>query len=178
MMEVFQCKTKELCDMKGLNLNNEFMSIFNHWDKISRLDFTDDTNLSIQCREAIHDALDERTDYLLGLKQSKILAVLVAHIKEVTEILADPSSILNTIVLAHKEESLLSHYFSSIRPLVCDFDGNKEWVGEKEEELRNTIWISLIFRMLCWFLLHDFDKSDIKIVPSDLRGSRMPVFIG
>lgn len=46
----------------------------------------------------------------------------------------------------------------------------------KEKEVRNTIWISLVFRMLCWLLLHDFDKADVKIVPSELKGSRMPIF--
>jgi hypothetical protein len=48
--------------------------------------------------------------------------------------------------------------------------------GEKDE--RGSIWMTLVWRGLCWMLLHDFDKVDKKVVPSDLKGSRMPVFIG
>ena len=38
--------------------------------------------------------------------------------------------------------------------------------------------VGLIFRMVCWFSLHDFDKNDVNIMPADMKGSRMPVFIG
>ena len=40
-----------------------------------------------------------------------------------------------------------------------------------------TIWHSLIFRMLCWLLLHDFHKNDVQIPKSELLGSRLPVYI-
>jgi len=92
------------------------------------------------------------------------------------EILNDPNSPLNSIVLANKEEALLSYYFYQVRPAVIgnlDFDGKP--LSQDRKEQRNTIWVSLIFRMLCWLLLHDFDKADVKVVPSDLKGSRMPV---
>jgi hypothetical protein len=208
MTEAFQRKMKKLCEVKGFGLNPQFKAISQHWEIISKLDCTDDANLSIQCREAIHDALDDRTEYLLSIKQIEVMSVLVAHITRVVDVLVDPRSILNTLGLAnqegssHKEESLLTCYFNEIRPHVCDFEAKipkleiivtdphglpprdrdmdtpPMLLDENEAELRNTIWISLIFRMLCWLLLHDFDKADIKIVPSDLKGSRMPVFIG
>jgi hypothetical protein len=95
------------------------------------------------------------------------------------EILDDPNSPLNTIVLANKEDPLLSHYFYEIRPSVIgNLDSNRRPLARAQKEERNVIWISFVFRMLCWLLLHDFDKSDVKIVPSDLCGSRMPIFIG
>lgn len=179
LMEVFQDKLKELADAEGFGPAHEITTIRNHWVNISRLDCQDETNLSIQCREAIHDALDSRTEFLLKLKQAEVLSVLVAHVAKVIDILDDPVSPLNTIVLANKEEALLSHYFYEIRPAVIGIlDSNKKPLSNIEKEQRNTIWISLIFRMLCWLLIHDFDKSDIKIVPSELNKSRMPIFIG
>jgi hypothetical protein len=179
LMDVFQEKLKELVDAEGFGPFHEVTAISTKWEKISKLDFKDESELSIQCREAIHDSLDERTDYLLKLKQADVLSVLVAHVTKVIDILDDPNSPLNTIVLANKEDSLFSHYFYEVRPAVIgNLDSKGKPLSNKDKEQRNTIWISLIFRMLCWLLLHDFDKADIKIVPSDLRGSRMPIFIG
>ncbi|KAJ4288780.1 hypothetical protein N0V88_007316 [Collariella sp. IMI 366227] len=40
-----------------------------------------------------------------------------------------------------------------------------------------SIWCTLVLRMLCWLLLHDFHKKDVQIPKSDLRGSRLPVYI-
>jgi hypothetical protein len=179
LMEVFQARLKELADAESFGPTHEITAISKQWDTISGLDCTDEANLSIQCREAIHDALNERTEYLLKHKQIDVLSVLVAHVTKVIDILDDPNSPLNTIVLANKEDALLSHYFYEVRPAVIgNLDSNKKPLTNKDKEQRNTIWISLVFRMLCWLLIHDFDKSDIKLVPSDLRGSRMPIFIG
>lgn len=170
LMEVFQAKLQELAKKEVFGPEHEVTAISNDWKKISGLDCIDECKLSIQCREAIHDALDKRTTYLLKLKQADVLSVLVAHITKVIDVLDNPTSPLNTIVLANKEDSLFSYYFEEVRLAVI---GNGS-----EKRQRNTIWISLIFRMLCWLLLHDFDNADVKIVPSDLRGSRMPIFIG
>jgi len=59
--------------------------------------------------EAIHDTLDARTEYILSLKQHTVLSVHVAHLTKVMEVLEDPNSPLNTIVLAKKENALLSY---------------------------------------------------------------------
>lgn len=39
------------------------------------------------------------------------------------------------------------------------------------------IWCTLVFRMICWLMLHDFNKMDVQIHKSELFGSRMPVYI-
>lgn len=41
----------------------------------------------------------------------------------------------------------------------------------------SNIWCTLVFRMLCWLLLHDFHKKDVQISKSELLGSRLPVYI-
>ncbi|TVY48257.1 hypothetical protein LOCC1_G001276 [Lachnellula occidentalis] len=179
LMKVFQEKLRELTNAEGFKEDHQCTIISRQWEDIAKFDCEDEASLSIEAREAIHDALDERTAYLLSLRQIDVLSVLVAHLTKVMEILDDQSSPLNNIVLANKEDTLLSHYFYEIRPAVIgNLDSNKKPLTREEREQRNTVWISLIFRMLCWLLLHDFDKSDNKIVPSDLKGSRMPVYIG
>jgi hypothetical protein len=178
LMKVFQEKVRELCVAEGFGSSHPISAISAQWQTISDLGCADEANLSIETREAIHDALDKLDVYLLSLQQSVILSVVVAHLTHVLEVLENPNSPLNTIVLANKEEMLLSHYFYEIRPAVIgNLDAKGKPMTKDEKETRNTIWISLIFRMLCWLLLHDFDKADAKIVPSDLKGSRMPIFI-
>jgi hypothetical protein len=179
LMEIFQDKLNELIHGEGFGNDHAITQIAYQWKKISDLDCTDEANLNIEVREAIHDAIDERTDFLLSLRQLDVLSVLVAHLTKVMEILDDPVSPLNTIVLANKEDALLSYYFYTVRPAVIgNLDLKGKPLGKQEKEMRNIIWITLIFRMLCWFLLHDFDKADVKTVPSNLKGSRMPVYIG
>lgn len=48
---------------------------------------------------------------------------------------------------------------------------------EAEAQLTEEIWCTLVFRMLCWLLLHDFHKKDVQISKSELFGSRLPVYI-
>ena len=175
-MRVFQEKLKSLSNAEGDFESNYRLTAISAWCQIIfDLGCEDGEHLSFETREEIHDALEDTDIYLLGLKQVDILKVVVAHLNKVIETLRDSQ----TVVLANREEALLSHYFSVVQPAVVGhLDSNKEPPTEDEKEQRNTIWISLIFRMLCWLLLHDFDEADLNIVPSDLKGSRMPVFIG
>lgn len=45
------------------------------------------------------------------------------------------------------------------------------------DQLTANIWCTLVFRMMCWLLLHDFNKKDVQISKSELYGSRLPVYI-
>jgi hypothetical protein len=45
------------------------------------------------------------------------------------------------------------------------------------ESEATAIWCTLVLRMLCWLLLHDFNKKDVQIPKSELLGSRLPVYI-
>jgi len=55
---------------------------------------------------------------------------------------------------------------------VARSDENKEVDSEG-----NLIWCTLVFRMTCWLLLHNFDKMDLQLPKSELIGSRLPVYI-
>ncbi|KAL7809513.1 hypothetical protein V8C26DRAFT_265312 [Trichoderma gracile] len=41
----------------------------------------------------------------------------------------------------------------------------------------NDVWCTLVFRMVCWLMLHNFNKKDVQLPKSELLGSRMPVYI-
>ena len=182
LMEVFQRHLQELIISENLNPEHQAVLISKSWGQISKLDCSNESNLSIECREAIHDAIDNITVYLLNSKQADVLSVLVSHISNVVDVLDNPNSPLNTIALtnANKEETLFAFYFENIRPAVVTSSDTNRKVAKNSVEgaQRSAIWISLMFRMLCWLLIHDFDKADVRVAPSDLKGSRMSVFIG
>lgn len=41
----------------------------------------------------------------------------------------------------------------------------------------DDVWCTLVFRMVCWLMLHNFNKKDVQLPKSELLGSRMPVYI-
>lgn len=41
----------------------------------------------------------------------------------------------------------------------------------------DDIWCTLVFRMICWLMMHDFHKLDVQLSKSELIGSRMTVYI-
>ncbi|KAM0478966.1 hypothetical protein ACHAPX_004944 [Trichoderma viride] len=45
------------------------------------------------------------------------------------------------------------------------------------EVSHDDIWCTLVFRMICWLMLHSFNKKDVQLPKSELLGSRMPVYI-
>ncbi|KAK7422502.1 hypothetical protein QQZ08_009492 [Neonectria magnoliae] len=46
-----------------------------------------------------------------------------------------------------------------------------------QEVTHDDVWCTLVFRMICWLMLHDFNKLDVQVNKSELLGSRMPVYI-
>jgi hypothetical protein len=77
-----------------------------------------------------------------------------------------------------KHESHGSVPFLSIQPpgrtLRQDDDEDATFSLESQA---SAIWCTLVLRMLCWLLLHDFNKKDVQIPKSELLGSRLPVYI-
>lgn len=45
------------------------------------------------------------------------------------------------------------------------------------EEKVSDVWCTLVFRSLCWLLLHHFHEKDVQVEKSDLYESRQPVYI-
>jgi hypothetical protein len=180
LLGVFGKKVKDLSNKTGLT---ESTTIINRrWDVLVRLHDLDEFKLALGTREILHDTVDEMTELLLKLKQSDVLNVLLWHIDVVTAHLEDQKSPINTISFTHMNsaEVLMNYYFNIIRPEIVSWnsDGESKILSETEKEQRNSIWLALMFRMLCWLMLHDFDSTDTNLVDSDLKGNRMPIYIG
>lgn len=53
----------------------------------------------------------------------------------------------------------------------------REGASLADESVSHDVWCVLVFRMICWLLLHNFNKQDVQVSKSELVGSRMPVYI-
>ncbi|TQN67768.1 hypothetical protein CSHISOI_07680 [Colletotrichum shisoi] len=52
-----------------------------------------------------------------------------------------------------------------------------EPASHDQEQQVNDVWCMLVFRMMCWLLLHDFHGKDVQVDKSEVFGSRLPVYI-
>jgi hypothetical protein len=179
LMEEFQAKLRSLVVAKSINPSPEIDSIFEHWSEIQIHRREDEAQIDIDLREALHNALDASTARLLSYDSKTIIRVVASHLNAVIQSLNELEPKLSELD-AKKEEIFVDHYFTVIRRDVLKNRRPSEapHIGKSINDEKTSIWITLLFRMLYWLLLHDFDRVDLKIVPLDLRGSRMPVYIG
>jgi hypothetical protein len=64
--------------------------------------------------------------------------------------LNEPNSSFHAAVLNNKEDLFIHEYFGRARPFVIKGpDSSKGTLTLDQKERRNSIWISLMFRMLC-----------------------------
>ena len=50
--------------------------------------------------------------------------------------------------------------------------------GTRFSNERSAVWLALMFRMLSWFFLHDFNPEDRMIERTEFKNNRLPVYIG
>lgn len=78
-----------------------------------------------------------------------------------------------------RQHTLMRLYFDVVRPKVVaevrktTSPDRKMQVASRAED----IWCTLVFRSICWLMLHDFHPMDVQTPKSDLYGSEVPVFI-
>lgn len=121
----------------------------------------------------LNHAIQKCDQYLLGDSECKRLRniALHFHFNEVLRFLGESrdqqtdSNVsdyeeLMSASPGARENVLMKVYFSTILPRVARAFGQAE---RKNEELATEIWCTLVFRMLCWLLLHDFDKEDVQV---------------
>lgn len=134
--------------------------------------------LTLETRERLHDMIDGIDSHLFSYDQNSVLEIISRHIKSMMVALQDPVLVFNSLDATKKVETLIAIYFDQIRPSVIQKqDSDGEDLSEDFKQQRDDIWISLLTRMICWLSLHDFDSSDVMVVPPELKGSRMPVFL-
>ncbi|KAJ6440248.1 Complex 1 LYR protein [Purpureocillium lavendulum] len=127
---------------------------------------------------ALNRALD-KCDRELGNRES-VLIVMRRHFQLVLSMMnfvdPDGSTIITGVGNAFKEldqvaaderpKLLMGMYFKKVLPKV--YPSGSDDV---------KIWRTLIFRMLCWLLLHDFHENDMQIPKTELFNSEQPVYI-
>lgn len=60
---------------------------------------------------------------------------------------------------------------------ASDKEGKEELPLMQQPASHDDVWCTLVFRMICWLMMHDFHKLDVQLSKSELLGSRMPVYI-
>lgn len=78
--------------------------------------------------------------------------------------------------------SLKSLRIGSLTSADSDNGDSERLIADVTEETMPSagvkdIWCALVLRMICWLMLHDFDRLDIQVPKSELHGSQMPVYI-
>ena len=154
---------------------NRYLSHLDVTTKMLRIKGT--PNLDVKLREDIHDIVDASMSYLQSFASSVVIDVVAAHGSAMFALNGILAPLLDAVGV-EKEDVLIDFYFHQILLGVVREEKPSVSVDDyRDADEDSSIWILLAFRMWCWFLLRDFSE-DIRLVPSDLKGSRMPVFIG
>ena len=163
--------------LEGVEPHPLLNTISDHWTKIQNVWVE---NIDLDIRERIHDALDATAACFQdahAFLPIEIMSVVTSHISIVLSATEELQLAIHAPCHDEKdvEGKLMKFYFEKVLPRVAG-DGPDSSDDAKDD--RSIIWSGLMFRMICWFLLHDFDRNDINRMDSALKGSRMPVFIG
>ena len=157
-----------------------------------------DESASPPLLDALHDAINSADEYLTRqhVPPTFVLDVLWRHVQNVLSEINTPDSDINALNSTRpvdKEDKFIAIYFDTIRKAVMTSKDRQLSSPRKETDeapepgikrvdtmltdRRNAIWCTMVLRMLCWLLLHDFSKKDAQIPKSELLGSRLPVYI-
>lgn len=179
LMDQFKAQLTELTQ-KG-ETPAQIKAILDACESLSPVWKSTDADIDIDLREAVHACMNSCTAYLQELSQKTVTSVVGMHLGFVLD---ENEKIDGIFALIDIEKGLMEHFFSDVRPhaagyVVGNLPGKEVFDGmslEKKRE-REDIWVTLVFRMCCWWMLHDFDETDIMILPPRLKGSRLPVYI-
>jgi hypothetical protein len=173
-LEAFEANMQKICNLTPeIRLDPQVQAILTETGKIKHVL---KRVCDIDMREAIHDGLDRMTEYLQDRSQVTPFDIMIVVASHITAIITASEGIHSAInVSTDPTSKLIEYYFIDILPKVQDKKAPHDAPARAK---RGIIWFTLMFRMICWFILHDFDEMDINLMPSDMKGSRMPVFIG
>lgn len=174
MFQTIFAKAAESMTAPGATRHPLLLSIAEEWKKMRAVWANE---CDIDMRERIHDAIDlvsmsleNRHDFSIA----EISSVVASHLTAVLAATNDLQSSINRLG-PDTRSKFIKYYVVEILPKVASDTLNQSVEAKCK---RGVIWLALIFRMICWFLLHDFDRLDVNMMPPDMKGSRMPVFIG
>lgn len=159
-----------------------------------------------QAQDALHSVLNELDEALRNSETSQappVQDIVGSHFQEVLfqmnrqKSTASSGQTLPRFEGPDKEDLFMKTYFQQILPAVqicasATFFGLKTSDSEfnvvKGENAQTAeyaayllaskeLWYTLVLRMICWLMLHDFHRDDVQIPKGDLYGSDMRVYI-
>ncbi|RFN49852.1 hypothetical protein FIE12Z_5914 [Fusarium flagelliforme] len=155
-----------------------------------------------QAQDALHSVLEKLDETLRNPGDSQTPSVYDVIRSHFDEVLCQMNAASNGQTFprfggADKEDLLMKTYFQEILPaLRLSFsatffklkESDAEFNAAKSEDARkaecaaylfasNELWCTLILRMICWLMLHDFHSDDVQIPKGHLYGSEMRVYI-
>ncbi len=131
----------------------------------------------------LHDAISLADSFLFdGTKSQEVLEVVRNHMREVHMFVSVGTvgtsdwwkAVKGYRSSITKESVLIDCYLNmGLKISRLEFAPDLQQWSEKM-----LIWAMLVFRMLCWLLLHDFKKADVQPgSKSELIGQSLPVYI-
>jgi hypothetical protein len=147
------------------------------------LDLLDSLHGAIEC---VDELLLNKIEVNTGRAVKEILAVkevLALHFAALFDRQEELNGQLAEFSLEDPEEKILiNFYFDKIHPAVVvrvqEYQGGRVSTPGGAVDEKSAIWVALVFRMLVWLVLHDFDPEDTMIERSEFMNSRLPVYIG
>jgi hypothetical protein len=160
-----------------------------------------------QAQDALHSVLDDLDESLKDYSSPKHgnqraslgQEIVGAHLEELLTQMnsASSTSSFPRFDGSNKEDTLMKAYFHQILPAVLrsasmtffnlknadsEFQlvkGEAAQTAEYAAYLRAAkgVWCTFALRMICWLMLHDFNRDDVQIQKGSLFRSDMPVYI-
>ena len=126
-------------------------------------------SFSLRTLDSLHEALDE-CDSILVRRKREVIQIVRRHLQETLRP-RDGSPHFRGVNAAspNDRERVFMESYICIGEKVCDGEGLKSDA--------QSIWCTLVFRMLCWLLLHDFHEKDVQIPKSELFSNQLLVYI-
>jgi len=141
------------------------------------LELLDGLHCAIEC---VDELLLNKIQVHAGMAVKEVLALHLAAIFDHQQELN--GQLAQCLPENPEEKILINFYFDKIHPTVVEgVQGEKgdslSWRGGTVGET-SAIWVALVFRMLAWLVLHDFDPKDTMIERSEFMNNVLPVYIG
>ncbi|OLN95212.1 hypothetical protein CCHL11_10298 [Colletotrichum chlorophyti] len=114
------------------------------------------------------------------LKQDKLMEVYFQVVRK--NVIAESEESTGRREAASPETAPPGYGFrkrqTGISTRTVEDDESIDMSESEDDPTHEDIWCTLVFRMICWLMLHDFHKKDVQDVSkSELLGSRLPVYI-
>lgn len=153
--------------------------------------------------KTLHDILDRCDSFLTERHRDLVLIVVREHFQEVLKLINQEGQIANEdgrsvarqraehfseLTAASPElrqKVFMELYFYKVlrqvkERAVTSYERRQTTPTQHALDLESqvsAIWCTLVLRMVCWLLLHDFNEKDVQIPKGELLGNRLPVYI-